>query len=94
MTDKQQEIIDLHIQKIINDNSHLFQDVLFSGATADMDRDQIYCKMMFNSIQFSTSLATKIILDFLENQDLISFKSDEHFLQKLAFKMRTDISES
>jgi len=93
MTDKQKEIVDLYVQGIINDNMYQFEDVLFQGVTADMSAECIYSKMIFNSIRLSTSLATQIIFDFLENQELVSFKCDEQFLQKTALKMRTENNE-
>ena len=94
MTDKQQELIDLYIQKVINDNSHLFADILLHGTAIDMDRDQIYAKMIQNSVTLSVNIAAKIIIDLLEEKDILSLVSDEKILQKSVFKLRTEFIDS
>lgn len=94
MTDKQQELIDLYIQKVINDNSHLFADILLHGTDIDMDRDQIYAKMIQNSVTLSVNIAAKIIIDLLEEKDILSLVSDEKILQKSVFKLRTEFIDS
>lgn len=56
MTDKAKELISLHIQQIINDNSEQIQEALFHEVDSSMDKDRIFAKMILNSISVSTTL--------------------------------------
>lgn len=93
MTDKAKELISLHIQQIINDNSEQIQEALFHGVDSSMDKDRIYAKMILNSISVSTTLTSQIILELLDSKDIIHVNSDERLLQKLALKIHTDNSK-
>ena len=92
MTEKQKEVISLYVQEIVKDNSALIEDYLLNGVTNDMDKDNIVVKMVLNSVTLSTTLATQIVLDILENSKVISPKSDE-YLKKVEFEIRTKLAD-
>lgn len=94
MTEKASQFINDYVQSVVNDNSEHFEDILLNGVTPDMDKDQIYVKMILNSINLSTNLATQIVLQILDDSNVLSITSDERLLQKLSLKLYTDTSEN
>lgn len=94
MTDKASKFVSAYVQSVIDSNKECFEDVLLNGVTSDMDIDQIYVKMILNSINLSTNLATQIVLQILDDSKVLSITSDERLLQKLSLKLYTDTSEN
>ena len=90
MTDKAKQVISEYIQSIVNNAKPQFEDILFNGVTSDLNKDQIYVKMIFNSISLSVNLSTQIVLDVLDNADVLTVISDEKQLQKLSLRLHTD----
>lgn len=89
MTDKSKELLSLCVQDIIDDSKPQFERVLLNGVTRDMDKDNIYVKMIMNSISLSVDIAVQIICELLDSTGVVPFKSDEKEIQELLLRIRT-----
>lgn len=89
MSDKTQELISACVQEIINNSQSQYEDVLFNGVTGDMSFDQVFVKMVYNSIRISVDTSTQIICSLLDSCGVVPFKSDEKEIQKLLLQIRT-----
>lgn len=90
MTNKAKEVVSEYIQSIVNDAKPQFENILLNGVTSDLTKDEIYVKMIFNSISLSVNLATQIVFDVLDNANVLPIISDEKQLQKLSLRLHTD----
>lgn len=65
------ELFSAEISKAFDENKELIQKQLLNGATADMTEEEIYSKMIINSIVLSANLSAQVVIAGLVNMDVI-----------------------
>ena len=76
------QLFSTEISNTFDKNKDLIQEQLLDGTTADMTEEQIYSKMILNSIILSANLSTRVVLTGLVNLGVIP----EHFLDAVKLK--------
>lgn len=56
------QLFSTELSQTFDKDKELIQEQLFDGTTADMTEEQIYSKMILNSILFSANLSTQVVL--------------------------------
>lgn len=83
------ELFSAEISKAFDENKELIQEQLFNGASSDMTEEQIYSKMIINSILLSANLSAQVLLTGLvqigvipkESLDAVKLKPQLHLVK-------------
>lgn len=86
MKDLTSEIISKIVKEQILNNDIECQ--IFNGTDESMTSEQIYAKMVLNSVEISAQLSVKIIMEFLYQSDLVSEPDTKLLLKQLSSRIK------
>ena len=65
------ELYSVEISKAFDETKKLIQEQLFNGTSSDMAEEQIFSKMIINSILLSANLSAQVVVTSLVNMGII-----------------------
>ena len=83
MTNLTDELIEKIVKEQISGNMEKILNSLTCGADEQMSSERLYVKMLINSIEISTQLSVKIIMDLLYQSGLVSEPDTKTLLKQL-----------
>lgn len=89
MTDLLAKVIQQTISEQMQINQEQIQKTIFANTNNNMDFNEIYCKMIWNSISISINMSIQIFMDLLTNANIIT-PVDETALRKILLSLVKD----
>lgn len=84
MTNLTNELIEKIVKEQISGNMERILNSLTCGADEQMSYERLYTKMIINSIEISTRLSVKIIMDLLYRSGLVAELDTKALLKQLS----------
>lgn len=82
MTDKQAQVINVGVRKILAQNSKMIGESIASGYNPDKPISDQFFQILSNTVQVSVCLSVQILVDLLQTEGILQSAS-EHDLQKV-----------